>query len=181
MTVCRKCGFEILDLNFCTQCGDVLDTTDDLNSNKYEIYLSYQRNGGKTMAILLHDRLAAKGYSVFLDIANYNTGKFSFKLFNVIDDCKDFLLVCSKGCLDHCFDDDDWTRIELAYALQKNKNIVPIIMHGFSFPNILPYDIENARMKNSIFTHSHASEDETIDELAEKFLISCPFNIESKN
>ena len=126
------------------------------------------------MAILLRDRLTAKGYKVFLDIENLNSGSFNTKLFDVIDNCKDVLVICSIGSLDRCVNDGDWVRLEIAHALEKGKNIVPIMLRGFSFPDDLPCDIEAIRMKNGVNANSHEYFDAAIDRLAEKFLTAAP-------
>jgi hypothetical protein len=143
-------------------------------TQKYDIFLSYRRDGGEAMAILLRDRLTAKGYSVFLDIENLNAGSFNTKLFDVIDNCKDFLLVCSIGSLDRCVNEGDWVRLEIAHALQQGKNIVPIMLRSFHFPDVLPADIEAVRMQNGVNANSHEYFDAAIDRLAEKFLTAKP-------
>ena len=69
------------------------------------------------------------------------------ELLRRIDECRDFILILSEGALDRCVDPSavasaDWVRCELAYALEKNKNIVPIMLAGFTaFPDNLP-DVE---------------------------------------
>ncbi len=46
--------------------------------------------------------------------------------------------------------ENDWLRIELAEALKLNKNIIPIMLTGFTkFPDNLPDDIAGVRFKNS--------------------------------
>ena len=68
--------------------------TNEVNySEKYDVFLSYRRDGGETMAVLLHDRLVAKGYSVFLDIESLNSGSFNKKLLSVIENCTDVVVV----------------------------------------------------------------------------------------
>jgi len=58
--------------------------TNEVNySEKYDVFLSYRRDGGEAMATLLHDRLVAKGYKVFLDIESLNSGSFNKKLLSV--------------------------------------------------------------------------------------------------
>jgi hypothetical protein len=143
-------------------------------SEKYDIFLSYRRDGGEAMAILLRDRLTAKGYNVFLDIENLNSGSFNTKLFDVIDNCKDFLLVCSINSLDRCVNDGDWVRMEINRALEKGKNIVPVMLRGFRFPDVLPDDIEAVRMQNGVNANSHEYFDAAIDRLADKFLTAKP-------
>jgi hypothetical protein len=144
-------------------------------SDHYDVFLSYRRDGGETMAILLRDRLAAKGYRVFLDIESLNSGSFNKALFSVIERCTDVVLVCSKDCLERCKNDGDWVRLEIVYALERRKNIVPIMLRGFEWPDVLPDDIEELRMQNGVNANSHEYFDAAIDRLTDKFLKSKPY------
>ena len=150
------------------------ETTPTNYTAKYDIFISYRRDGGEAMAILLRDRLTAKGYNVFLDIENLNSGSFNTKLFEVMDNCKDVLLICSIGSLDRCNNDGDWVRMEIARALEKGKNIIPIMLRGFTFPDVLPNEIEAIRMLNGVNANSHEYFDAAVDRLAAKFLKSKP-------
>jgi len=143
-------------------------------TDKYDIFISYRRDGGEAMAILLRDRLTAKGYNVFLDIENLNSGSFNTKLFDVMDGCKDVIVVCSIGSLDRCVNDGDWVRLEIARAIEKGKNIVPIMLRGFAFPENLPADIANISMQNGVSANSHEYFDAAIERLQDKFLQSTP-------
>jgi len=140
----------------------------------YDIYLSYQRGGNDITAIRLYERLIEKGYGVFFDIADLNLSDYSFKLFDKIDECKDFLIVCSDGCFGGIDDEHDWTRIQIKHAVLKKKNIVPVIMSGFAFPDVMPGCIKTAFEQNAVFADSCEYFDETIDWLAKKYLISRP-------
>ena len=99
---------------------------------KYDIFISYRREGGFETAKLLADRLKADGYRVFLDIEALRTGKFNNQLYQVIESCKDFILILSKNSLDRCSNPEDWVRLEILHALKSKKNIVPIILRNFS-------------------------------------------------
>ena len=44
---------------------------------KYDIFISYRRDGGDTLSQLIYDRLTHRGYRVFLDIESLNAGKFN--------------------------------------------------------------------------------------------------------
>ena len=143
-------------------------------SDKYDVFLNYRRDGGETMAILLRDRLAAKGYRVFLDIESLNSGSFNKKLFAVIEGCTDLLVVCSKGSLDRCVHEGDWVRAEIAHALKNGKNVVPVMLRGFEWPDVLPDDIEALRMQNGVTANSNEYFDAAIDRLTEKFMQSKP-------
>ena len=89
-----------------------------------------------------------------LEIPTEKVGDFDTELLRRIDECRDFILILSEGALDRCVDPSavasaDWVRCELAYALEKNKNIVPIMLAGFTaFPDNLPDDIRKVVRKN---------------------------------
>lgn len=116
----------------------------------HQIFISYRRDGGEAMAQLLHDRLTNKGFSVFYDIESLKSGPFDTKIYTKIEECDDFLLVLPAQSLDRCIYDEDWVRTEIRHALQNHKNIIPIIMRGFVFPDNLPEDISAVSRINGI-------------------------------
>ena len=109
---------------------------------EYSVFISYRRDGGDAFALLLYDRLSAMGYKVFIDVESLRAGKFNEALLDVIDNCEDFILVLSKNALDRCVNKDDWVRREVSHAMKKKKNIIPILLRDFSFPEGLPDDIK---------------------------------------
>lgn len=147
-------------------------TKKSVNNGIYDIFISYRRDGGETMAILLHDRLTLKGYRVFLDVESLNSGKFNEKLFSVIEKCKDFIVVLSENSLDRCVNEGDWVRNEIAYAFKQQKNIIPFILRGFKWSENLPDDISDLPMQNGINAISNEYFDAAIERLVQKFLVS---------
>ena len=129
------------------------------------------------MAILLHDRLTAKGYKVFLDVESLNSGSFNTQLLDVIEACKDVVVVLSEGALDRCANPDDWVRAELAYAFKHNKNIIPFMLRGFSWNKDLPEDISLLPLQNGINASSNEYFDASVQRLTQKFLKSKPDTI----
>ena len=125
-----------------------------MKPKKYDIFISYRRDGGEFTPKLLRDRLEAKGYSVFFDVETLRSGDFNTRLYSVIDECKDFLLVLSPNALDRCANEGDWVRYEVERALLKGKNIIPIMLRGFSFPDVLPPSMEPIRLKNGLEANS---------------------------
>lgn len=103
---------------------------------KYDIFISYRRNGGSTMAKLLYECLKNMGYNVFLDVDELNAGPFNERLYQVIDDCKDFLIVLPPDSLERCKAENDWLRVEVERALKGNKNIIPITLEGFNWNSV---------------------------------------------
>ena len=117
---------------------------------KYDIFISYRRDGGDTLAQLIYDRLTDRGYSVFLDIESLRSGKFNEKLFAVIDECKDVVVILPPDALERCSNEGDWLFLELTHALQERKNIIPVMMKGFKWPEKLPEGLEELQHFNGI-------------------------------
>ncbi len=117
-----------------------------MKKKKYDIFISYRRDGGINSAVALHSTLLQMNYRAFLDVNNLQSGKFDDALYDVIDHCTDFLLVLSPHALERCNEKDDWVRKEVERALQMNKNIIPIICDGGDvnelFTNAVPEDMK---------------------------------------
>lgn len=120
----------------------------------YDIFISYRRDGGYVTAKHLYDLLSRDGYAVSFDIDTLRNGDFDTELLKRIDECTDFILVLNKEAFDRTLDPDfpkerDWLRNELAHALAKGKNIIPVMLNGFTeFPDDLPADIAKVAKKN---------------------------------
>ncbi len=111
---------------------------------KYDIFISYRREGGYDTAQLLYDRLTQMRYRVSFDLETLRGGKFNTQLYQRIEQCSDVLVIMSKDSLDLRENpDDDWFRLEIAHALKHKKNIVPVFLRDFKFPQKgeLPSDI----------------------------------------
>lgn len=104
----------------------------------HQIFISYRRDGGESLAHLLYERLTREGYQVFLDVESLRSGKFNIALYTEIQNCTDFLLLLPPHGLDRCADPQDWVRLEIEHALRCGRNIVPVMMRGFEFPAQLP-------------------------------------------
>lgn len=121
---------------------------------KYDVFISYRREGGYDTAKHLYDLLVRDGYRVCFDIDTLRKGDFDKSLLSGIDSCKDFILIVDENAFDRTLDpnvapEKDWMRLELAYALKKDKNIIPVFLKsGNSFPDNLPEDIAEVTKKN---------------------------------
>lgn len=118
--------------------------------DKYDVFISYRRNGGEHTAKIINDSLTALGYKVFFDVEALRSGAFNTKLLDVIEHCRDVIVVLSENSLERCASEDDWVRKEISFALKQNKNIVPVLLRNFSFPKEMPEDIEPLRWKNGV-------------------------------
>lgn len=112
---------------------------------KYQIFISYRREGGDALAGRLADRLNALGYKVFYDVESMRSGTFNTQILEAIAQCSDVLVVLPPNGLDRCMNEDDWVRQELSFALKQNKTIIPVMMRGFEFPCTLPAGIDAIR------------------------------------
>lgn len=87
------------------------------------------------MARLVYEFLKQQGYRVFMDVEDLKSGPFNTALFDKIDSATDAVVILTPGSLDRCHEKDDWLRLEVAYAIQKNKNIIPVMTNDFSWPS----------------------------------------------
>lgn len=117
---------------------------------KYDIFISYRREGGEAMACLLCDKLRQREFKVFYDVESLRSGKFNDEIYDVIHNCTDVICVLPENALDRCQDEEDWVRREIAYAIAEKKNIVPVKMRNFEYPNNLPEDIKEIKNYQTI-------------------------------
>ena len=120
---------------------------------EHDIFISYRREGGFETAHYLYEHLTRDGYGVTFDLDTLRSGRFDEALLQRIDECTDFVVVLNKGCFDRTLDpafpsENDWLRRELGHALGKKKNVIPVLLAGFEFPEGLPEDIAEVRFMN---------------------------------
>ena len=128
-------------------------------THKYDIFISYRRDGSAELATLTKEKMESAGYSVFLDVESMRAGNFDEKLYTVIEQCRDFIVVLPPGGLDRCHDEKDWVRKELKHALDYKKNVIPFMMDGFEMPTgeDLPKDIKKISKKNGVrYNHEYS-------------------------
>ena len=140
---------------------------------KYDIFISYRRDGGDTLSQLIYDRLTRRGYRVFLDIESLNAGKFNEKLLEVIEECRDIVVVLPPNGLDRCNNEGDWLYRELEHGMKHSKNIIPVLMKNFEWPEIIPAEIAEIKNYNGIVDNKDYF-DAVIDKLT-TLLKSKPF------
>jgi TPR repeat protein len=143
--------------------------------DKYQIFISYRRLGGEDLARLLEYKLTDRGFKVFFDVEALRSGAFNTALFEKIAECTDVLVVLPPNGLDRCVNPGDWVRLEIARALKLKKNVIPIMMRNFSFPDTLPEDIDDLRHMNAIVANNEYF-DASFEKLVSKFLLSKPLN-----
>ena len=102
------------------------------NNYKYDVFISYRRNGGSERAELLKLILEKYGYNhsrIFMDTHSIESCNFKQKIKEAICFSKDFLLIITKGCFDSVKEEDYWI-FEIKEALSLGKRIIPIFFDG---------------------------------------------------
>lgn len=138
---------------------------------QYDIFISYRRSSYDT-ANLIATRLKSAGYSVFFDMEALRSGKFNEQLFGVIDNCKDFLIVLPPNALERCVNEDDWVRLEVCRAMANKKNIVPVMLNGFTWPNPMPIGMEELCDYQALTATSTEYFDMAMERLQQRYLKS---------
>lgn len=108
----------------------------------YDLFLSYRRDGGFATARLLYEHFKVLGINTFFDLEELRSGTFNVKLYSAIEESSNFAPILSKNALDRCINEGDWLRTEIAHAIKHEKNIIPIILEEFVWPDNLPDDIK---------------------------------------
>lgn len=121
--------------------------------SKYDIFISYRRDGGAQYARILQLMLIQRGYRVFLDYDELTDGIFSDNIISAIKEAPVFMIVLSKGSMERCANEGDWVRKELSAAVELQKHIVPVNPdNGFDgFPDGMPEDL-----KRTLSSHQHS-------------------------
>ena len=94
--------------------------------NRYDIFISYRRDGGAQYARILQLMLIQRGYKVFLDYDELRDGTFSDRIIAAIKAAPVFMPVLSADSMKRCVSDGDWVRKEILLAVQEGKHFVPI-------------------------------------------------------
>ncbi len=144
-------------------------------NKKTDIFISYRRDGGDMTAMYIYQALKDRGYDAFYDVEVLRSGKFNEELLTYIRSCRDFIVILSPHALDRCVNENDWVRQEIAEAIKANKNIIPVMMNGFTFPKELPADIDSVRFHTGMTVSSEYFQ-ESIKRLCDKFLTAKPKN-----
>jgi hypothetical protein len=139
---------------------------------KTDIFISYRRSDGAAIAHILHTELTKRGYKCFHDVDTLRAGEFNNKIYEAIDNAKDVIVVLSPQAFSDINERESWMQKEIAYALEKEKNIIPVMLEGFSFPDVLPYNISKLMYINALIA-SMALFDGFMDKLC-LFLTSKP-------
>ena len=114
--------------------------------NKYDVFISYRRDGGAQYARILQLMLIQRGYKVFLDYDELRDGTFSDRIIAAIKAAPVFIPVLSAGSMARCVNEEDWVGKEILLAVQEGKHFVPIDPDRTfdGVPNGVPLTIKGA-------------------------------------
>lgn len=116
----------------------------------YKVFISYRRDGGFALARLFYERLDKLGFHPFLDVEELRSGPFNDKLYTVIEECDDFIVILPPNGLDRCVNKNDWVRLEVEHAIKSGKNIIPVMINGFLWPSKLPQSLKKLPYFNGV-------------------------------
>ncbi len=121
---------------------------------KYDVFISYRRDGGGEFARSIKAELELRGYSVFLDFDELKDGVFDDRILEAIESSPVFLFILSNGSLDRCMQEGDWVRKEVEHAYNHNCHIIPVNKDGdfTGIPDELP------EILNEVFSRNQYSD-----------------------
>jgi len=96
------------------------------------VFISYRRTNFR-WAMLLYQSLKQDGYDVFIDYRGIPSGAFETAILENITSRAHFLILLTPSALERCCKTGDWFRREIETAIESKRNIVPLMLEGFSF------------------------------------------------
>jgi hypothetical protein len=103
------------------------------------VFISYRRSVSWSVARAIFNDLHHQGYDVFMDVESIPGGQFEKIILNQIGARPHFILILNRGTLDRANEPGDWLRREIETALALQRNIVPILVEGFTWEDAAPY------------------------------------------
>src|SRR5271170_1631643 len=137
------------------------------------LFINYRRNDSEGEAGRLFDELTLRfgRESVFMDVAAIEPGRdFRKAIDQSVANCSVLLAVIGQEWLDmrdaggrrRLDDPNDFVRIELASALQRDISVIPVLVRGAKMPiaNQLPDDLRDLAFRNAVeLTHARWKSD----------------------
>ena len=102
-----------------------------------DIFISYKNDGiGNQFAYRLVADLKKIGYSIYFNPHEQRSGNFPERLRLAVNNCQDFILILSPGCLEQLKRNEeiDWVREEILTAREAGKPIIPLLIEGTKLP-----------------------------------------------
>jgi len=96
------------------------------------VFISYRHDIAFT-ALAIAKSLTHEGYDVFVDLTDLGSGGYEDAIKENIQTRAHFLVLLTPYALERCGEPGDWLRLEIETALDSKRNIVPLMLEGFSF------------------------------------------------
>jgi hypothetical protein len=80
--------------------------------------------------------------------------------------------VLPPNALDRCANEDDWVRLEVCRAMTNKKNILPVMLNGFTWPNLMPNGMEELCDYQALTATSTEYFDMAMERLQQRYLKS---------
>ncbi|MCA9482993.1 MAG: TIR domain-containing protein [Nitrospina sp.] len=137
-----------------------------VRSKGNQVFISYRRERGSQLARVVHSEMERRGIPCFLDVDDLGAEHFDQRLLSEIESIPNFIVILSPGALDRCQAPEDWLRKEIGHAILKKRNIVPLMVEGFEFPEpeTLPVELRELVRHNGV-SYSHEYFAATFDKL----------------
>src|SRR5262245_15288983 len=103
------------------------------------VFISYRRDVSKYIARAVFMDLRANGYDTFMDVENIDSGTFDRIILNQIAARAHFIVILTSGSVERCSESGDWLRREIETAIDLERNIVPVMVEEFTFPQAEQY------------------------------------------
>ncbi len=136
------------------------------------VFISYRRKVAAFIARAIFQDLRDHDYDVFMDVESIDSGQFDQIILNQIEARAHFLIVLTAGTVERCAEPGDWLRTEIEYAIDKQRNIVPLLINDFSFDgteNFLTGKLSGLSHYNGVDV-PHSYFDAAMDRLRTRFL-----------
>jgi TIR domain len=116
------------------------------------VFISYRRQFSWPLARVVRDDLIKHRFDTFMDVENLDSGEFPRAILSEIEAREHFIVLLQPGSLDHIGEDGDWLRREIAHALTRGRNVVPVTADGFEFRRdlVLPPDVAGLPSLNAV-------------------------------
>ncbi len=103
------------------------------------VFISYRRKVAAFIARAIFQDLRDHEYDVFMDVESIDSGQFNQIILNQIEAKAHFILILTSGTVERCAEPGDWLRQEIEYAIDKQRNIVPLLINDYNFDDAKPY------------------------------------------
>jgi hypothetical protein len=132
-----------------------------------KIFISYRTSDESFAAVHLDDHLCARfgAENIFRDSRAIPPGKdFERELWDALEVCRLLIVVVGRGWVtDRLHSPDDYVRREIAFALKRNIDAMPVLVGGAPLPDPsdLPEDIRALHLRQYRRMHARSSKSDT--------------------